>query len=142
MAEDQIYESGGEGGGRSWLSPTIILAFSLIIAGFVLGFVFDRIGSAEFFFSGLGLLLFKDSRRRSDSSLFRTPARVLWLVTVPFALGFSILLLIGSFELIFYDALPTYRQISSIIGVGGAVCLLVGVGPYITWMLRSAEKQK
>jgi len=136
-------ENRGSGvAGRSSFPSMIILGFSLIGIGSVLGLLFHRMGSAELFFSGLALLLFRDLYRNKASPSFRTYSRVFFVALVSFALAFSILLPLAAFEFILQGPPSSLQRVSSIIGILGAACLLVGVGPYLVWLLKGAGKQK
>ncbi len=138
-----MHQSVGTEGGWPWVSLISVLAFSLIIVGLILGVVFDRVGSVEIFFSGVGLLLLMDSRGRKATSLIRNPTRAISLAMFLFAVGFVILLLVGSFQLIFYNAFPAYHQVGSILGITGVAFLVMGVIPYFVLMMkRSANSRK
>src|SRR2546422_8814262 len=117
-----------------------VLALSQIIVSLVL---LDRVGSSELFLSGLALLLLRDSRKNRKSVMPHSHARLSSFTMIAFALGFSILLLIGSTELAFFSLVSPFPLARTITGIAGTVLLLVGAVPYTFLVLRKAKsKQK
>lgn len=135
QTSNEARRDGEIGDGKSSFPWILAGASSLTVIALVLGLVFDRVGSAELFFSGLALLLFQDLRKNKKSGYFQRHSSSLSLTMFLFVLGFAVLGLGGGLELIGQGPLLSLQQYSTIEIVGGAL-LLVGIGPYLMWAFR------
>ncbi len=121
------------------LGLATILATFLVAVGILIGLGYDRQGSAELFFSGLALFLLKDTLDHKAAPYFREHRRLFQLTVESFSSGFSIFLILATIELAFYANLQFLRQDLLIVDVLGEGLLILGVGPYLSWILKSRK---
>ena len=121
----------------STLGLATIFAICLAAAGLILGLAFDSQGSVELLFSALALFLLKDTFGHSASPYFQEHHRAFQLMVTSFSLGFSIFLLVGVLELVFYANIGSYQAEQLIIRAMGGAVLTLGIGPYLSWVLKS-----
>ncbi len=114
-----------------------ILAMCIVALGLLFGLGYDRQGSVELFFSGLALLLLKDTIGHKASPYFREHRRLFQLIVASFSPGFLVFLFLGMIELAFYANLQSFREELLIIDALGGAFLILGMGPYTSWALKS-----
>jgi hypothetical protein len=123
----------------SALGLLTMLAIFIVALGLLFGLGYDRQGSVELFFSGLALFLLKDTVGHKTSPYFQEHHRLFQLMVASFSPGFSVFLLLAAIELAFYANLQSFQEELLTIDVIGGALLTPGIGPYVSWVVKSRK---